>query len=404
MSPVKRTGWRLIALVAVFSLLLAACGDDDEETTTGGATDTTTEAGGAGTATLAFAGALTGDNANLGINIRDGIKVAVEEENAKGGTRIVLKEFDTAGDPAQAATIKDRFIGDQSVLGLVGTAFSGETKAVIPDIANAGLVMISPSATNVDLPNIVPNNPTFHRVIGDDALQALGIARYLAETEKPASVAYVHDNTEYGKGLTVALEQEASNLGVRRAGDIFTVDPKAQDFSATVNSVRAANPAAIFYGGYYAEAGRFRKQLVDAGVRATFVSGDGSLDPGFITAAGAQAAEGARIACPCNLALESSTGALKAFYDSFTEKIGREPGLYSPEGYDAAKILIRGIKEGNTDRAKLLNYVESIERFEGASKIIEFEPNGNLVRRQFFVFQVKDGELAPLGTVNVGQS
>ena len=236
MSSVKRTGWRVIALLAVFSLLLAACGDDDDETT-GGATDATTDSGGAATATIGFAGALTGDNANLGINIRDGIRVAVEEENAKGGTRIALKEFDTAGDPAQASTVKDRFIGDSSVIGLVGTAFSGETRAVIPDLANAGLVMISPSATNKDLPNLVPNNPTFHRVIGDDLLQSFGIGRFLAEIEKPASVAYVHDNSEYGKALTIDTEKEASGRGIRRVGDIFTGDPKAQDFSATVNSV-----------------------------------------------------------------------------------------------------------------------------------------------------------------------
>ena len=395
MSRDVRAGWRIAALLVISSLVLAACGDDDDDTTAGGgAAD--------GPYHIGFVGALTGDNANLGINIRDGVKVAIAEENAKGGPRIELKEFDTAGDPAQATTVKDRFIGDSEVLAIVGPAFSGETKAVIPDIANAGLPMISPSATNKDLPGIVPSNPTFHRVIGDDALQALGVARYLAEVEKPASVAYVHDNSEYGKALTVDTEKEASQRGLRRAGEVLTLDPKAQDFSSTVNAIRAANPAAIFYGGYYAEAGRFRKQLVDAGVRATFVSGDGSLDPGFVVSAGAQAAEGAKIACPCNLALPDSTGALKTFYDAFRRDIGKEPGLYSPEGYDAAKILIQGIKEGNRDRASLLKYIEDIDRFEGASKTIEFEPNGNLVRRQFFVFEIKGGKIAPHQTVNVG--
>ncbi|MDQ3978856.1 MAG: branched-chain amino acid ABC transporter substrate-binding protein [Actinomycetota bacterium] len=394
----KRPRWRIAALLVLSSLVLAACGDgdDDEETTTGGG-GVQTE-----TFTIGFVGALTGDNANLGINIRDGIRVAINEENAREGPKIALKEFDTAGDPAQASTIKDRFIGDQSVLGIVGPAFSGETRAVIPDIANAGLVMISPSATNKDLPNLVPNNATFHRVIGDDLLQALGVGRYLAEVERPASVTYVHDNSEYGKALTEDTEKEATGRGIRSAGPILTLDPKAQDFSSVVNSVRAANPAAIFYGGYYAEAGRFRKQLVDAGVRAAFISGDGALDPGFIVSAGAPAAEGAKIACPCNLALPESTGALKTFYDNFKRDIGKDPGLYSPEGYDAAKLLIAGIKAGNRDRPSLLRYVEGIQRFEGVSKVIEFEPNGNLVRRQFFVFQIRNGRIAPHQTVDVG--
>ena len=395
MSRVKRTGWRVIALLAIFSLLLAACGDDDDETTTGDTTETTAEAGGGATATIAFVGPLTGDAANLGVNIRDGIKVAVSEENAKGGTRISLKEFDTAGEPAQASTIKDRFIGDQSVVGIVGPTFSGETKALLPSLQDAGLVMVSASATNADLPTVVPNETVFHRIIGDDALQANGIVAYLAGlSPKPTRVAVVHDNSEYGKGLADGVESGAKSEGLTTA-PTQVVDPKGQDFSATVNAVKSANPSHIFYGGYYEAAGRLRKQLVDAGVNAQFISGDGSLDRGFVTAAGASAAEGVRLTCPCNLALESSTGNLKAFFDRFKSEIGKEPGLYSSEAYDATKILIQGIKAGNTDRPKLLNYVETLPMYDGISKMIEFEPNGNLKSKTFFVFEVKNGRIVP---------
>src|SRR5215210_1818256 len=374
MSRVKRTGWRVIALVAVFSLLLAACGDDDDnETTTGGASETTAPAGGGATATIAFVGPLTGESANLGVNIRDGMKVAISEENAKGGTRITLKEFDTAGDPAQASTIKDRFIGDQSIIGIVGPTFSGETKALLPSLQDAGLVMVSASATNKDLPTVVPNETVFHRIIGDDALQGNGIVAYLAGANpKPTRVAIVHDNSEYGKGLADNVEAGAKAKGLTTT-PVQVVDPKGQDFSATVNAVKSANPSHIFYGGYYEAAGRLRKQLVDAGVNAQFISGDGSLDAGFVTSAGASAAEGVRLTCPCNLALESSTGNLKTFYDNFKKEIGKEPGLYSPEAYDASRMLIQGIKAGNTDRAKLLSYVENLPMIEGVSKHIEFE-------------------------------
>jgi branched-chain amino acid transport system substrate-binding protein len=397
MSRSDRAGWRIVALLAISSLVLAACGDDDDETTTGGQTGGG-QAGGE-TVTIGFVGALTGDNANLGINIRDGMKVAIEEENRAGGTQIALKEFDTAGDPAQASTIKDRFINDQSVVGIVGPAFSGETRAVLPSLQQAGLPMISASATNKDLPTVVPNATVFHRVIADDALQAAGVAEFLSR-ERPRSAAFVHDNSEYGKGLTDDVDRLATGKGVTKAASL-TLDPKAQDFSSTVNSLRTANPSHIFYGGYYAEAGRLKKQLTDAGVNATFISGDGSLDPGFITNAGNAAAEGARLSCPCNLALEASTGNLKTFYDNYRRQIGKDPGLYSPEAYDAAKILIKGIKEGNKDRPALLRYVEGLGRYEGVSKTIEFEPNGNLRAKTFFVFQVRGGKIAPLQQIEV---
>ncbi len=386
--------WRLLGVLLAAALVVGACGEDDQGGTAGG----TGEGGGGGKqVTIGFVGAKTGDNANLGLNIRDGVKLAVEEANAEGGdVRINLKEFDTAGDPAQASTVKDQFIGDTSIVGIVGPAFSGETKALIPSLQDAGLVMISPSATNKDLPTVVPNATVFHRIIADDALQAGGVARYLIDVEKPASVAYVHDNSEYGKPLAADVEKAAAAGGLRTA-TVETLDPKAQDFSATVNKVKASNAGAVFYGGYYAEAGRLKKQLTDAGYKGIFISGDGSLDPGFIESAGATGAEGARLSCPCNLALEQSTGTLKEFYDNYKSSIGKEPGLYSPEGYDAAKLLIEGIKAGNDTREELLRYVEEeVGTYEGISKTIEFEENGNLRSKTFFVFQVKDGEIAPL--------
>ncbi|MDQ3575811.1 MAG: branched-chain amino acid ABC transporter substrate-binding protein, partial [Actinomycetota bacterium] len=188
------------AVLLVLALVAAACGGDDDEAAPGDKREVA----------IAFVGAKTGDNANLGLNIRDGAKLAVDEENEAGGdVTIRLREYDTAGDPAQASTVKGQFIADNSIVGVVGPAFSGETKAVLPDLQQAGLVMISASATNKDLPTVVPDQTVFHRTIGDDALQARGVAEYVATVEKPSSVVFVHDNSEYGKGLTDDVRKEA---------------------------------------------------------------------------------------------------------------------------------------------------------------------------------------------------
>ena len=97
------------------------------------------------------------------------------------------------------------------------------------------------------------------------------MAKYLTPSLQPASIAIVHDNSEYGKGLA------EDQLAARSRGEIEIVateaiDPESEDFSAAVNAVKAATPEAIFYGGYYEEAGQLKKQLADAGVDATFIS------------------------------------------------------------------------------------------------------------------------------------
>lgn len=116
-----RRSLRSLSVLALAALMLSACGDDGgDETGSGGQTG-----GDSRTYAIAFVGPLTGDNANLGINIHNGAKVAVDKANKAGGPRIELKPFDTQGDPAQATTLKERFVNDQSIIGIVGPTFSG---------------------------------------------------------------------------------------------------------------------------------------------------------------------------------------------------------------------------------------------------------------------------------------
>src|SRR5436190_9340712 len=161
---------RLVKVAGVLvglTLLAAACGDDDSSSS--GDNDS---GGDAKELSIAFVGPLTGPAANLGIYIRDGAKVAVDQFNEAHSDefKITMEEFDTQGDPAQAPTVLDDYIGDENILGLVGPAFSGETRAILPTITEEGLVMVSASATNVELPDVVPGgSASFHRMLPDHA-------------------------------------------------------------------------------------------------------------------------------------------------------------------------------------------------------------------------------------------
>ncbi len=384
MSRSTRSWWRVGAVLVAMSLVGAACGNDD-----GGS-----GGGAAETYAIAFVGPKTGDAANLGINILNGAKLAVKEANDRqNDINFVLKEFDTQGDPAQAPGQLAKYKDDASILGLVGPAFSGETKAVLPDLQAAGLVMVSASATNADLPSVVPAQTVFHRALPDDAAQGKGIAAFLKAKYASKSVFYIHDNQEYSKGLADQVAAAATANGNANKGT--SVINKADDlYSSAVNAANAAKADVIFYGGYYAEAGKLKKQLTDATVASTFISGDGALDTGFLTAAGAQG-QGAVISCPCNLATESATGDLGEFAKNYKAEFGQEAGTYSSEAYDAANILMDGIADGNTTRAELLAYVEGLSSYDGISKKIEFQENGNLKATTVYFFEVKNGKFVP---------
>lgn len=390
--------WRVGAVLLAASLVMAACGDDDDDVTAGG-TDTTEAGGDKKTVALAFVGPLTGDNANLGINTRNGIKVAIAEANEKSQKyEYVLKEFDTQGLPDQAPTQADKYIPDEEIVAVIGPEFSGETKAVLPSLEDAGLPMVSASATNAALPTVVPNSKVFHRIIPDDDVQGAGLTDYITKKLGTKNAAYVHDNSEYGKGLAEGTQKLLEGAGVKTA-IVETIDPKSQDYSAAVNKVKAANADFLFYGGYYAEAGRFKKQLTDAGAKATFVTGDGSLDKGFVESSGAAGGEGAIITCPCKLATTDAGGRLGEFAKKYKEINGAEAGTYSSEGYDSTNIVIEAIEAGNDTREKILTYLEEeFTSHDGISKTIEFEENGNVKSGDVFVYEIKGGKITELGS------
>jgi branched-chain amino acid transport system substrate-binding protein len=160
-----------------------------------------------------------------------------------------------------------------------------------------------------------------------------------------------------------------------------------------VNAVRDSGAEVIFFGGYYEQAGRLRRQLVDAGVDTTFISGDGALDVGFVEAAG-DAAEGALLSCPCFFASEAAGGEIGEFATAYEEITGTVPGTYSTEAFDAANVLLTGILEGATDREAMLEYVEGLTTVEDAiSKEVVFQENGNIEAQGIFIFKVEEGAI-----------
>lgn len=369
----RNTRFGLGAVAASLALALSACGTTDSN-------DEGSESGGEGiTASIGVMGALSGGNASVVIPSVNGAKLALKqwsEENPDH--KITLQEFDTEGDPAKATPAATKMATDESFLGVIGGAFSGETRATKGIFADAGLTMISQSATATDLTLEEPS-PVFHRVIGYDEIQGAAAGKYISEVLGAKKVYVVDDSTTYGQPLA---DKVRSVLGSSVAGSDKTQE-KQTDFSAVVSKVKAAAPDAIFYGGYAAEAGPFVKQLRDAGVEAPFVGGDGLYGADFPKAAG-DAAEGAIITCPC-LPAEEAGGSFGADYQA---EFGEAPGAYAAEGYDAMMIFLKAFEDGADTREKVEEFVDNYEG-EGLTKTYKFDEKGDVAESNVVVWAYK---------------
>lgn len=372
--------WKVAAAAAAAGLALAACGTTNDNSSSSGGSSGGSSSGSCKPATLAFLGATTGDYGALGQNMVGGIKLALSEfSKANPSCKVDLKVFDSQGDPTKATPLATQIVGDSSIVGLIGPGFSGESLATGKTFFEAGLPNISPSATQV---NITQQGwTTYHRVIGNDAAQGAADAKYLTTTLNAKKVFVADDGSDYGKGLADVVKKTLGGAVV----DTDTVSTGQTDFSATVTKVKASGADAFFYGGYYAEAGLLAKQLRQTGYKGLFMSGDGSEDPAFIKAAGAQAAEGAILTAPAGPAPAD-------FNSKYKTVVGADAGLYSTQSYDATNIFLAAIKAGTTDKQALNDFIGSYTG-TGVGGPIAFDSNGDIKQTTIYAYKVSNGKL-----------
>jgi branched-chain amino acid transport system substrate-binding protein len=390
----------------VFTLLAAACGGgetdtaDDASEPAAGDSEVASEPVEGGeapeTVKIAYQGPLTGDNAALGINMLCGIELAVQELNDAGEIpTLEIVELDSQGAPDPAPALANQAAGDPEVLAVVGPAFSGETAAAGPIYEEAGLPFISPSATNPDLSQNGWTN--FFRTVATDATQGPVAAKYIAENLGATNVAVIDDSSEYGKGLADIV---ASSLEEAGATVVFRqgVEAGQQDYSAIVGQVAQSGADAVFYGGYFSDAGLIRKQLVDNGAGdITFVSDDGAFDGGFIEVAGEEAAEGASVTFPG----ADPLSAPQEFLDAYGEVCdGAAPGAFSIEAYQNTLLIGEALASGATTREAIRQFADDFSG-ELFGKNIEFTDDGDIAAQTFFIYTVEDGAFVQKEEVSV---
>ena len=349
------------------------------------------------TYTIGYQGPLSGGEASTGIDEQNAVKYAIKLfEAANKNIKIKLVSIDDQGDPAVAGTVAPGVASNKNVLGVVGPAYSGATIASLPYYKSVNMPVISPSATRVSLTDPTSpdfGGPIFHRVVGKDDLQGPALAKYATAGVSNAKVFVFDDQSAYAvplRGFVEAGLKKVSGASVV-GGD--SVPNTTTDFSPTIAKIATSGANVVIYTGYYSQAAVFIKQLRDSGSKAVFAGGDGVFNQEFPKLAGA-AAEGSKVTGVGGLA-----GISAKLEADFKKKMGVSSGVYSVESFDAANILLSGIKAGNTTRVKMLAYVKAYKGKSVSGNTIKFDKNGDISYGLFAGFTTKKGVLVNTGII-----
>lgn len=340
---------------------------------------------------------LTGPQAHLGKDNDNGARLAIDEINAThpkiGGKEVQfeLVSEDDGADPKTATTVAQRLV-DMGVAGVIGHLNSGATIPASKIYADAGIPQISPSATAIKYTTqgfktafrVMTNDEQQGRVLGDYAVNKLGAKK----------IAIIDDRTAYGQGLADEVEKSAKAAGGEIVAREYTTD-NASNFMAILTSIKAKKPDVVFFGGMDPQAAPLTKQMRQLGMKAQFLSGDGSETPKYLELAGASA-EGSIASMP-GVPLDSMPGGT-AFREKFVSKYGQIQN-YAPYAYDAVYALVGAMERaGSADPAKYLPEISKTD-FQGVTSKIQFDAKGDLAGGAVTLYRVKKGSWTVLETV-----
>lgn len=386
-----------VLLLVMLAAMLVACGAEEAYECTDEWGCAVYEAG--QTIRLAYVGPMTGDYSAFGIDISRGVELAVAAHPTVHGFSIELVVQDTQGTPEQGASVANLLSADAQVAAVVGHTFSGSTEAAIPIYERAGIVMMSPSATNPDLTKL--GSMVFNRVAFHDEMQGEFAANYLYNTLGVRTIAVMHDGGAYGQGLAEMTAGFFEGLGGTVVG-IEAITPGETDYSAPLAAVAALNPELIYYGGYDADAAVLASQMAAAGLVDTYFFGcDGTYGANYLNLAGA-AAEGTfstYVPIP-------ESEAFDQFRADYLANYGQEQGElspFSPHGYDSASILLNAMEQVAVEsgdslvipRRALAEAVRSTANHQGLTGTITCTATGECAAASIVFMQVVNGAWVP---------
>jgi branched-chain amino acid transport system substrate-binding protein len=306
---------------------------------------------------VAYVGEISGQLAPSGGNFRDGIVLAVEEINARGGMlkqKLDLTLYDTQTNPGIArAQMQKALDGEPYVI--FGPVLSGNVKATLEMVKQAEVPQFI-GGEAADL--ITLGNPYMFRTSFGQQIGMPKIANYIRDELKAKSIALIWVNNDFGKAGRDQLLRVLKERNIRLAADVST-EPGQVDFAADVVKLKSANADAVFVYSNEEECARIMREARKQGLKGPFV-GDTTLLSQKTIELAAEAANG--VVGHVGLTVDAPIPEVKAFGERFQKRFKYKPDHNGLKGYTAVYAMkyVTEKKLGKLDRKGLANTLHGL--------------------------------------------
>ncbi|MGE4588164.1 MAG: ABC transporter substrate-binding protein [Acidaminococcaceae bacterium] len=337
---------------------------------------------------------MTGGSASYGKSAQNGIKLAIDAANAKGGVlgkKIELVVADNKSEAAEATNAMQKLIAQDKVIAVIGPNLSSASIAATSINTSAKVLAITPMGTN---PNVTvdKNGKTkdfMFRACFIDPFQGTVMATFAKDKIKAKNVAILVDNSsDYAKGLAQFFKEAFTKGG----GNIVAEESYLQkdtDFKATLTKIKASNPDMIYVPGYYQEVGMIVKQAREIGLNVPMAGGDGwdsAKLPEIASKAALNNTYFSSLYSP-----DDDSQLNKDFVAAYKKAYNEKPDVFAALAYDSALLVINAIKTANTlDTVKIKDAMAKTSGFSGVSGNVTFNAQHNPVKSAVII-EYKDG-------------
>jgi len=336
---------------------------------------------------IGFMAELSGPQGPLGQDQYDALMLVIEQNGGKlGGVPVQVIREDSQLKPDVANQIVDKLIEKDRVPIITGITFSNVMMAVHKKITDKEVFLIGSNAGPSPIAG-AQCSPYFFSASWENGQQAEVVGKYAAD-RKFAKMMTIAPNYQAGKDFVAGFKRHYTTPLV---GELWPA-VNAQDFSAEIAQIAAAQPQAVFAflpGGLGIN---FIKQWNQAGMRGKIPLLTASTTDGIGLPAMGDAALG--IISGTFWGPDFPNAANQKFVKDFEARYKRIPSQYAAQSYDAAQLLDSAIRKVN-------GKVEDKKAFMAALKAADFKSvrgnfrynNNNFVIQDLHIFEaVKDGQ------------